>query len=492
MNYRLIGFVLGEIALIMGTLLCVPLFMALGFHESDTILGFGVAIGICLFLGIIGIIIRPPKHKRDLRPSSGFATCGLFWIFLAIIGAIPFCVSGYIPNFMDALFETTSGFTTTGATILTDVEALPKSLLFWRALTQWLGGMGVLVFVIAILPRNDKMSTALAKAEIPGPQFGKLVSKLRFTTRILYAIYIAMTLILVMLLCICKMPVFDSFCHAFATASTGGFSVKNASIAAYNSVSIDVIITIFMVLFSVNFNIYYFIIIGHVLKAIKNEELICMLLIYICAVAAVTINLCTSKVYDNVADALRYGSFNVASVFSTTGYGTADFVQWPALSQVILLVVMCIGGSAGSTAGGLKVSRLIVLSKSSFISLKRTLSPRSVYSLKFDGKPMDDATISNIRSFLMMYVIILVVSTVLISIEKHNFPGNYSMLETNFSAVIACFNNVGPGIGAVGPTGNYASYSIFAKLVLTIDMLLGRLEILPILLLLHPKSWKKL
>ncbi len=491
MNYRLIAFVLGEVALIVGALLCVPLFMAVGFHEpNSSIIGFCTAIGICLALGIFGVAVRPPKNKRDLRPSSGFATCGMFWIFISLIGAVPYCVSGNIPSFVDALFETVSGFTTTGASILSNVEAMPKSMLFWRALTQWIGGMGVLVFVIAILPRNSKMSTALAKAEIPGPQFDKLVSKLRFTSQILYAIYIAMTLILVGLLCACKMPVFDSFCHAFSTASTGGFSVKNASIAAYNSVSIEAILTVFMMLFAVNFNIYYLLIIRHTLKALKNEEFLTLISIYLIVVAAIVIDLVASKTY-NGGDSVRYAAFNVASMMSTTGFGTADFTKWPVLTQVLLLMVMCIGGSAGSTAGGMKVSRAIILTKSSYINLKKTLSPRSVYSVKLDKKPVGEDTVSGVHSFLVLYVLIIVASTVLVSIERVA-EGGFSQFETNFSAVIACFNNIGPGIGAVGPNGNYGGYGILAKLVLSLDMLLGRLEILPILLILHKNSWKRI
>jgi len=490
MNYRLIALVLGEIALIMGALMCIPLFMALGYGESHTLAGYGIAIAVCVVLGALGLGLRPPKEKRDLRPTSGFAICGIIWVVISLVGALPYCISGYIPNYIDALFETVSGFTTTGSSILTNVEIMPKSLLFWRALTQWLGGMGVLVFAIAILPGGDKMSTALAKAEIPGPQFGKLVSKLRFTSRILYAIYIVLTLLLVAILCACKMPVFDSFCHAFSTASTGGFSVKNASIAAYNSVAIEVVITVFMIIFSVNFNIYFMIIIGHFLKAIRSEELICMLLIFITAVTVVTIDLCVRNTYDSVAEALRYSSFNIASVMSTTGFGTADFTGWSALSQVILVAIMCIGGSAGSTAGGMKVSRMMIISKSSVINLKKTLSPRSVYSLKMDGKPLSENTIVSVRNFFLLYVLIIAISTILVSVENPIVSGN--AVETNFTAVIACFNNIGPGLGAVGPAGNYAGYGAFAKIVLSIDMLLGRLEILPILLIFSPKSWKRI
>ncbi len=490
MNYRLIAFVLGEISLLMGALMCIPMFMALGYSESHTLAAYGIAIAVCVAIGGLGLALRPPKDKRDLRPSSGFAICGLIWIVISLVGALPYCISGYIPNYVDALFETVSGFTTTGASILTNVEIMPKSLLFWRALTQWLGGMGVLVFAIALLPGSDKMSTALAKAEIPGPQFGKLVSKLRFTSRILYAIYIVLTLLLVIILCCCKMPVFDSFCHAFSTASTGGFSVKNASIAAYNSVSIEVVLTIFMMIFAVNFNIYFMILIGQFLKAIRSEELICMFIIFFVAVAAVTIDLSVRHTYDNVGDALRYSSFNIASVMSTTGFGTADFTGWSTLSQVILLAVMMIGGSAGSTSGGMKVSRLMIISKSSMINLKKTLSPRSVYSLKMDKKPVDESTISSVQSFFILYILLIALSTILVSIENPTFSGN--IFESNFSAVISCFNNIGPGIGAVGPSGNFAGYSEFSKIVLCLDMLLGRLEILPIMLMLSPRSWKRI
>ena len=482
-------FVLGEIAIIIGALMCIPLFMAIGMHEDTTILAFGIAVGVCLVIGIVGIIVRPPKDKRDMRSTSGFAMCGLFWIFVALISAIPFRVSGYIPNYIDALFETVSGYTTTGSSILTNVEALPKSLLFWRAFTQFIGGMGVLVFVIALIPKNDKMSTALAKAEVPGPQFGKLVSKLRFTSMILYAIYVVLTLILVCILCGLKMPVFDSFCTAFSTASTGGFSVRNASIAAYNSPGIEATLTVFMLLFSVNFNVYYLIIAGHFFKAVKNEELGWFFGIYLSAVAIIITNLCVSGGYTFV-NALRDVTFNVASLISTSGFGTADFTKWPVLSQVILLFAMCVGGCAGSTAGGLKISRVAMLTKSSILNIKKTLSPRSVYTVKMDGKPIDDVTLRNVQSFFLIYVIVIIISTFLVSIGQP-LNGEYSSFSTNFSAVIACFNNIGPGIGAVGPTGNFAGYNIFAKLVLCFDMLLGRLEIFPILLLFTPNSWKK-
>ena len=487
MNYRLTAYVLGQLALIVGALMCIPMFMAIGFHEYNTILSYGITIAITVVLGAVGLVLRPAPNKRNLRPQSGFVMCGLAWILLAFIGALPYRISGAIPNYIDALFETISGFTTTGSSILSNVEAMPKSLLFWRALTQWIGGMGVLVFVIAVLPRNDKASTALARAEIPGYQFGKLVRKLRFTSQILYAMYIVLTLILVGILCACKMPVFDSFCHAFSTASTGGFSVRNASIGAYNSVSIEVVITIFMLIFSVNFNIYYMLLIGH-FKALKNEELFVMIGIYVAACVAIVASLTASNTYD-FGDAVRYTTFNVASVMSTTGYGTADFVLWPTITQVLLLLIMCIGGSAGSTAGGMKISRVIILVKSSANNVRRLNSPRSVQTVKMDGKALADSTVEEIQNFFIIYVLILMFSTFMLAILSP-YTGAEG-IATNLSAVISCLNNIGPGVGPVGPTGNFGGYDVLSKIILMFDMLIGRLEIIPILMLFYYKSWKK-
>ena len=492
--------------LIVGALMCIPMFMALGYHEDKTILAFGIAIAIAVVLGAVGVIVRPPKDKRNLRPQSGFVMCGLAWILLGLIGAIPFRISGAIPHYIDALFETISGFTTTGSSILTRVRPdgyfdMSKSLLFWRALTQWIGGMGVLVFVIAVLPKNDKASTALAKAEIPGYQFGKLVGKLRFTSQILYAMYIVLTLILVAILCICGMPVFDSFCHAFSTASTGGFSVMGSSIGAYNSVSIEVVITVFMLLFSVNFNLYYMILIGH-FKSLKNEELFCLIGLYIgaCAtIVAILMGSHTSIVLEDgtvhtytFAEAVRHTTFNVASMMSTTGYGTGElgnFAAWPTIIQVMMLLIMCIGGSAGSTAGGMKMSRAIILTKSSINHVRKLNSPRSVQTVKMDGKALPDSTVEEIQNFFIIYILILIFSTLILAILSPY--KNAEGIATNLSAVISCLNNIGPGIGAVGPLGNFANYGILEKIVLMFDMLIGRLEIIPILMLFYYKSWKK-
>lgn len=498
MNYRLTAYVLGEILVIVGALMCIPMFMALGYHEENTVFAFGITIAVAVVLGAVGIMLRPPKDKRNLRPQSGFVMCGLAWILLALIGAMPFRISGAIPHYIDALFETISGFTTTGSSILTadlvnpetGYFMLPKSILFWRALTQWIGGMGVLVFVIAVLPKNDKASTALAKAEIPGYQFGKLVGKLRFTSQILYAMYIVLTLILVGILCACKMPVFDSFCHAFSTASTGGFSVMGDSIGGYHSVAIEVVITVFMLIFSVNFNLYYMILIGH-FKSLKNEELFTMASVYVLACVAIVGALVGTNTlaFD---ESVRHTTFNVASMMSTTGYGTGpmgDFTHWPTIVQVMLLLIMCVGGSAGSTAGGMKMSRAIILVKSSANQVRRLNSPRSVRTVKMDGKALPDSTVEEIQNFFIIYILIMVFSTVLLAILSP-YTGAEG-IATNLSAVISCLNNIGPGVGAVGPCGNFAGYDILSKIVLMFDMLIGRLEIIPILMLFYYKSWKR-
>ena len=483
MNLRLLTFVLGEIAIIIGALMCIPLFMAVGYGEDKTILAFGIAIAVCLVLGIIGIIVRPSKDKRDMRSSSGFAMCGLFWIVIALISAIPYRVSGYIPHYIDALFETISGYTTTGSSILRNVELLPKSLLFWRALTQFIGGMGVLVFVIALIPKNDKMSTALAKAEVPGPQFGKLVSKLRFTSMILYAIYIVMTLLLIGILCAQKMPVFDSFCTAFSAASTGGFGVKADSIAYYNSVGIEVTLTVFMLLFSVNFNVFYLIIVGHFIKAVRNEELFWFFGIYACAVAVIVSNLCLQGGYA-VGQAFRDTTFTAASVISTTGFGTADFTRWPQYSQSLIVILMLIGAMAGSTGGGIKLSRMLIFIKTTACDFMKIVSPRTVKRVAINGQRIDRDTVRAVYVFCALYALILVTGTLLVSFDGYD-------MTTNFTAVISCLSNIGPGLGLVGPAGSFAIFSPVSKLIFTFIMLAGRLEFYPMLALFATSFWKK-
>ena len=408
----------------------------------------------------------------------------LAWILLSIVGALPFFISGQIPDFVDAFFETVSGFTTTGASISTNVELFSQSITFWRSFTHWIGGMGVLVLAIAILPKIDTATVHLMKAEVPGPKFGKLVSKLRFTARILYGIYIVLTLAQIIALLIAGMNLFDAVIHSFATAGTGGFSNRALSLGHYNE-AIQIITTIFMLVFSVNFNVYYFILIGHAREAVRNEELRFLLGIFLASSIIVTLSLFFNNVYATIGEAFLHGSFQVSSILSTTGFATADFTAWPSLCQIVLLLLMFVGGSAGSTAGGLKVVRVAVLSKLGISALRKTSNPRAYLAVRLDGKAVDTDLVQSIVNYFMIYLVIFVVSVLLISVD----PAHDTI--TNVSAVSACFNNVGPGLGGVGPMGSYTGYSAFSKIILSLDMLLGRLELFPILMLFHHRAWKR-
>lgn len=483
MNYKMTRYFLGQLAILFAIILTIPFAISVFGRESNTPFAFGVVILGLLVIGFPAVIKKP--KNRDLTPRGGLVMVALAWVLMSVIGALPLIISGEIPDFFDAFFETVSGFTTTGATISTNVEALSPSINFWRCFTHWIGGMGVLVLAIAILPKIDTATVHLMKAEVPGPQFGKLVSKLRFTARILYGIYIALTLAQIIALLLAGMNLFDAVIHSFATAGTGGFSNRMISLGYYNP-AIQIITTIFMLVFSVNFNLYYFILIGHVRDAIKSEELRFMLSIFLFSTIVITLSLLFNSVYTNVGDALIHGSFQVSSILSTTGFSTANFVEWPALCQVILFLLMFVGGSAGSTAGGLKVVRVAVLSKLGFNSLRKTSNPRAYLAVRMDGKAVDSGLVQNIVTYFIVYIIIYIVSILLISIGS-----NFDIL-TDITAVSACFNNVGPGLGAVGPMGSYAGYSAFSKIILSFDMLLGRLELFPILMLFNPRAWKKI
>lgn len=487
MNYRMTRYFMGQLAIILAIVLFIPFVISLINVETGTPFAFGVVIAGLLLFGVPSSLIKP--KNRELNPRGGLVMVALSWILMSIIGALPFVISGYIPNFIDAFFETVSGFTTTGSSVVANVELLPDSLNFWRCFTHWIGGMGVLVLAIAVLPKVDTATVHLMKAEVPGPQFGKLVSKLRFTARILYGIYIALTLVEVIALLIAGMPLFDAVIHSLATAGTGGFSSKAASIGAFQSPAINIITTVFMLIFSVNFNLYYFVLIGHVRDAVKNEELRFMLGAFLAGTIIITLSLFFNNVYSSFGEALMHGSFQVSSIVSTTGFATADFTQWPTMCQVVLFLLMFMGGSAGSTAGGLKVVRIAVLSKLGINAMRKTANPRAYLAVRMDGKAVDDSLVQNITTYFMIYVIIFVVSLLLITLEPgaatHDFV-------TDFTAVTTCFNNVGPGLGAIGPAGSFANYGVFSKIVLCFDMLLGRLEIFPILMLFNPRAWKKL
>ena len=412
---------------------------------------------------------------------SGFVIVAISWVALSVTGALPYFLSGEIPHFVDAFFESVNGFTTTGATILTSIETMGRGMLFWRSFTQWIGGMGVLVFVMSIIPLADNRSMHIMKAELSGPVFGKLVPKLSDSAKILYAIYITLTVSEIVLLVVAKMPLYDSVVHAFGTAGTGGFSIANSSIAAYESLDIESIIAFFMILFGINYNLYYFILMGNIRSFFKSEELRCYLSIIVISVTLITINIV--PLYKSAFEAVRYSSFHVASIISTTGYVTVDFDIWPQLSKTILMLLMFCGACASSTGGGIKVARLVILFKMMRNEFRRMLHPRSVSVVRFEGKVVPDETLHSTAIFLMSYVAIACATTLIISIDGFSF-------ETNFTATIACLNNIGIGLDKVGAVGNYSGFSTTSKLILCFNMLLGRLEIFPVLLTLAPSVWR--
>ena len=474
----MIGFVIGRILLTEAALLMLPMAVALAYGEAAA--PFLIP---ALLLAIIGLVLglRTPK-RSSLYARDGFAVVALAWVLMSVFGALPFVISGDIPHFVDAFFETVSGFTTTGASILTEIEPLGRGLLFWRSFTHWVGGMGVLVFVMAILPMNDGHGMHLMRAEVPGPTVGKLVSRMSDTAKILYGIYLAMTVIETVLLLLGGMSLYDSLIHAFGTAGTGGFSCRNLSVGAYDSVYFDVVISVFMLLFGVNFNLYYFLLIRRFKDVVRSEELRAYLLIVSASVLAIAVNI--SHLYQSFGASLRYALFQVSSIITTTGYATADFNTWPAFSKAILVILMFVGACAGSTGGGMKVARVVILVKTSFCDMRRMLHPNAVATVRFEGKPIGEKNIRSVHLFLTVYLIVFTVSCLLLSLEEMD-------LVTTFTAVAACMNNIGPGLEVVGPMGNFASFSLWAKLLLSFDMLVGRLEIFPMLLLFAPSIWKR-
>ena len=416
--------------------------------------------------------------------QEGFAATGLSWIFMSAFGALPFFLSGQIPSYVDAFFEMVSGFTTTGASILTDVEALSRCNLFWRSFSHWLGGMGVLVFLLAVVPgarKNGGTGIYLMRAESPGPSVDKLTPHLRQTAMILYGIYILLTALCIVCLLLGGMPVFDSFCIAFGTAGTGGFAIKNSSMGGY-SYFLQTVVTVFMFLFGVNFSLYYMLLLRKFKAVFKNEEL--RLYFGIAAGSIVLIAINISRMYNTVYEAVHHAAFQVVSIMTTTGYGTVDFEQWPAFSKAILLSLMFIGASAGSTGGGLKVSRVLLLMKSIRRTIRKALHPRRVQPVYMDGRAVSEEVCDNVNAYLAIYCVILVLSFAVISVDGFS-------IGTNFSAVASCFNNIGPGFELVGATQNFSIYSDLSKIILSLDMLLGRLEIFPLLLLLSPDTWSR-
>ena len=487
MNYRMSIYLLGQISIIIACTLLIPLALSIGYQENGTPIWFSISIAILLLYGVPAVAKKP--QDTSMKAKGGFITVAIAWIWLSAVTCLPLMLSGVLPNFIDAFFEIVSGFTTTGATVLTNIEIVPKSLLFWRSFTNWLGGMGILVFLVAVMPKTDNSFVQVYKAEVPGISFGKMVSKLRFTARILYAIYIFLSILLFIFLVSGGMSIFDSIIHTFSSAGTGGFSSRNLSIASYSNLYFEVVITVFLLLFAMNFEIYFLILIGHLGAAFKKEELRGLFAIYFISVISITASLFSHHIYPSFGETLRYSTFQVASLMSTTGFTTTDYTTWPLFTQLLLLILMVIGGSSSSTAGGIKISRFITLAKTSIRDIRKTISPRTVKNVKYDGKIMTDDLTSSVTSFFVIFMAVFIVSVALIS-ATNTLSGGEGFL-TYISAVIACLSNTGPGLALVGPAYNYSFFSGFSKVILSLNMLLGRLELYPILFLFYHKAWKR-
>lgn len=481
MNRRVIVYLLGHILRIVALFMLPALAISLYQREYLASIGLAIAMALTLGLGYAGIMVKP--KDRTFQAREGFVIVGLAWIAVSVVGALPFCFSGAIPGFVDSLFESVSGFTTTGASVVADVESLPMGLLYWRSFTHWLGGMGVLVFLLAIMPlsKGTGYSIHLLRAESTGPQVDKLVPRMRRTAGILYAIYVAMTVVQIVLMLLGDVPLFDSVTLTFATAGTGGFSIKNTSMMEYGAYA-QVIVTVFMALFGVSFNIYYLLLIRSFRSAFKNEELRAYLGIMI--VFAVMIAFDIRSLFATSADAARHAAFQVSSIMTTTGFATADFNLWPQFSRMLLLMLMVMGASAGSTGGGIKIARFLILLKSARNSVSKVLRPNTVRLTRLNGSPLDEDTIRATHAYMTIYVIIAIASILLLSLNGFS-------VDTNVTAVLASLNNIGPGLDDVGPMGNYAAFSPFSKLVLIANMLIGRLEILPMITLFAPSVWKR-
>ena len=478
MNYGMIRYIVGKMLLIEGFLLLFPAFVSFLYGEME---GISFLLTAMLLLLVSFLSSRKPENTA-IYAKEGFLIVALAWILWSVFGALPFLLSGCIPRFEDAFFEVVSGFTTTGSTILRDIEGLPKCMNFWRCLTHWVGGMGVLVFVMAVIPLSNKNSMFLMRAEIPGPTCDKLVPKARTTARILYTMYLGLSVAEVIFLLAGDMNLYQAVIHTFSTAGTGGFSDRNASVAAFNSAYIDGVITVFMLLFGINFNLYFLLLMKNVKGFFKNEELRNYLGIVAAAIVLITINI--MNLYGGVLHAFRYAAFQVVSVITTTGFVTANFDLWPEFSKTILLLLMVVGACAGSTGGGMKVSRIMILGRTITKEMRQILHPKSVNVVKLDGKRLTDEETHGVYVYTICYFVILSVSVLLISVDNFDFI-------TNFTAVLTTLNNVGPGLAKVGPVENFSAFSCFSKIILSLDMLIGRLEILPIMMLLAPVTWRK-
>ena len=481
MNYPIVFKVLGNVIKYEALIMILPLIVAIYYGGGEAV-SFTVTIVIMLFMGIILSNIKP--KNKTFYAKEGFLTVSVCWIVISLFGSLPFYISGVIPSFVDCIFETISGFTTTGATILTEIESLPKGILFWRSFTHWIGGMGILIFTLALMPSIGGTTIHILKAESPGPTPGKIVPRIKQTAKIMYLIYFVMTIVEIVLLLCAGMPLYDAFIHAFGTAGTGGFSSMNSSIGSYNNVYIEVIITTFMLLFGVNFNVYFYLIAGNVKQAFKNEEVKYYISVVLIAMLIIAFNI-KGMYGGSLKEGLRQSSFQVASIVTTTGYATANFDLWPTLSKSILALLMLTGCCAGSTGGGIKTVRIVLLFKAIKRKINKIIHPRMVNSVKLDGKVVDDEIISQVALFIFAYASIIVIAVLLVSIDGMD-------METTVSSVIATIGNIGPGFKVVGPMGNFSSYSSFSKIVFSFCMLAGRLEIYPMLVMLIPSRARRI
>ncbi|EGC75684.1 hypothetical protein HMPREF0490_00325 [Lachnospiraceae bacterium 6_1_37FAA] len=480
MNYKMTAYVLGKMLGVEALVLCIPAAVSLIYGETSDMAAFGITSAVlCVFFLLFGR--KKPENGR-IYGKDGLVIVAAAWILWSVFGALPFYLSREIPSYVDALFETVSGFTTTGSTILTDIEALSYGMNFWRCLTHWIGGMGVLVFVMVVTSLDDKSSMHLMRAEVPGPEADKLVPKARETAKLLYAMYLALTVAEIIFLLAGGMNLYDSIIHSFSTAGTGGFTNHNSSVAYYDSAYIDGVITVFMILFGINFNMYFLLLIKDVKSVWKNEEVRAYLGIIVAATLVITCNVLS--IYKEPLKAFRYSIFQVASIITTTGFATADFNLWPELSKCILLLIMVIGACAGSTGGGVKVSRFLILWKSILKQVKGMLHPKSVNVVKVNGKKISNETLQGVYAYFSAYVFVFGISVLLVALDNFDFA-------TTISGVLTTLSNVGPGISRVGPIENFQSFSVLSKIVFSMDMLIGRLEIFPFLMICSPSFWRK-
>ena len=483
MNYKMIGKFIGKILLVEAVFMLPAYAISLYYHEEEAVRALLITMVITLLTG--GVMVAMTRGTRKgFHAKEGLVCVGLSWIVLALFGALPFFFSGAIPHYVDALFEIVSGFTTTGATILSDVEAMPYGLLYWRSFSHWLGGMGVLVFLLAVSSGDERskgFTMHILRAESPGPQVGKLVPRMKQTAEILYVLYIILTVINAIFLLAGGMPLFDSVCTALGTAGTGGFGIKNDSMAGY-SPYLQNVCTVFMLLFGVNFTCYYMLLIKQVKSVFKDEELRLYLGVVAGSIALIVFNL--RGYYGTLGETVRHAAFQVASIISTTGFATTDFDLWPAFSKGILMCLMLLGACAGSTSGGFKCGRALLVLKGLRRSVRQIVHPGKVEVVRVNGRAVDEKVLQNTNAYLAAYALIIVGSFFLVSLDEFS-------ITTNLTAVLTCFNNVGPGFEQVGPTCNFGGFSVFSKLVLILDMLAGRLEIFPILILFSKTTWKK-